>query len=324
MSAKRVVEDSERLIRADEVRRHRNAPHRSMRLCVKASAAGRRAIGLQLSGARKFAAPLVRQGDAKGAADLYAATARSVLREPAAPAAAADRLRAALALSALTEDAAASAKLLRDALDAAEAALLAAEDGGGGATAAAGSAPVEMDAGAEVEMLFDFTREDASEQASAWFSVHDNVMGGRSGGALRVGADCEAAVFEGELRPDNGGGFASVRARTPGLDVSRYDGIVVEARCARGTEAEWLLLLKDSAAVAQQVTFKRHVRVGTEWERVYVRFEELTAEFRGRPAVRPPLDLSDVQEVGFMVKRGANPFGPFSLQLRKVGAWRRA
>ncbi len=90
-----------------------------------------------------------------------------------------------------------------------------ARDGGGGAADLAQSMLIDMGNPAE---------------ASAWKSVNDNVMGGRSTGGMSPGTELgePCGVFAGVLSTQNNGGFSSVRGPSVGYDLSRYRGLAVE------------------------------------------------------------------------------------------------
>jgi hypothetical protein len=67
-------------------------------------------------------------------------------------------------------------------------------------------------------------------EASAWKSVNDNVMGGRSTGGMSPGTELgeQCGVFSGVLSTQNNGGFSSVRGPAAGYDLSRYRGLAIE------------------------------------------------------------------------------------------------
>lgn len=73
-------------------------------------------------------------------------------------------------------------------------------------------------------LIFDFTNPNDNLK-EIWGAVDDVVMGGVSESNLRLAR--ERAVFSGNVKIENNGGFASVRTRNfnPPLDLSNYQGI---------------------------------------------------------------------------------------------------
>ena len=59
----------------------------------------------------------------------------------------------------------------------------------------------------------------AASSVAAWSAVDDRVMGGCSTSHLRY-EPIGHAVFEGTIKPDNNGGFASVRTQVTDIGVS--------------------------------------------------------------------------------------------------------
>ncbi|GFE67596.1 CIA30 family protein [Chroococcus sp. FPU101] len=74
------------------------------------------------------------------------------------------------------------------------------------------------------KILFDFTNPNENIR-EIWGAVDDVVMGGVSESNIRLVR--EKAVFSGNVKIENNGGFASVRTRNfnPPLDLSNYEGI---------------------------------------------------------------------------------------------------
>jgi NADH dehydrogenase [ubiquinone] 1 alpha subcomplex assembly factor 1 len=161
-------------------------------------------------------------------------------------------------------------------------------------------------------LLLDFA---AAGEAARWTAVNDGVMGGLSAGRVSAAADTGHLVFEGAVSLENGGGFASIRAKLGPVDLSGSAGLEIHAR---GDGRRYRLRLRDDDAwdgIAWQAGFD--TRAG-EWGVVRISFISLAPSFRGRlVADAPPLRLSAVRQVGFMIADRQE--GSFRLEL----AWLR-
>ncbi len=149
---------------------------------------------------------------------------------------------------------------------------------------------------------------DASEPV--WTAENDDVMGGVSTG----GADIRdgALFFTGSLSLENDGGFAQVRIQDVGLDLSGKDG--VKMRVMGDGRTYQLRLATDArhrgSRIAYSVEFP--TRAG-EWSEVTVRFADLEPSHHGNALDGPPADLSQVEEISFLI--GDKKEGPFALKV---------
>lgn len=167
--------------------------------------------------------------------------------------------------------------------------------------------------------LVDFADPDV---ARGFFVVNDDVMGGVS--TSRVHREGDALVFEGTVRLENGGGFASMRGPIlPGAprsdrDLREAQGIEV---VVRGDGASYKLTLRADPArgdVVHRASFG--TRAG-EAKTIRLPFEAFEAWRRGRRlADAPPLDRSDVREVGLLVSE--KQAGDFRIEILAIRAFR--
>jgi monofunctional biosynthetic peptidoglycan transglycosylase len=162
-------------------------------------------------------------------------------------------------------------------------------------------------------MLFDFS--DASTLAR-WRGVHDRVMGGVSDGRMAA-TDDGTAVFEGVVRLENDGGFASVRTEDTPFDLSGSDGIALHAR---GDGQIYKLGLRLDGRF-DGITYRAAFRASDgEWRTHRVAFEEFTPRWRGRlVADAPALDPSSIRSVGLLISD--KQAGPFRLELAWMAAY---
>ena len=147
-----------------------------------------------------------------------------------------------------------------------------------------------------------------------WVVVNDDVMGGRSRGAVVV-ADGELR-FTGMLSLANNGGFSSIRTRERNFDFTamtnvvlkvRGDGRVYQLRVA--TDARFHGISISYAASFQTTEGKSTlVRVG---------LTDLKPTARGTPLDGPQLDPSQVRAIGLLI--GDKREGAFSLAVDWIG-----
>lgn len=157
-----------------------------------------------------------------------------------------------------------------------------------------------------------------AEDRTEWTAIHDTVMGGVSEGGI-VRTDRGTGIFSGTLSLENGGGFASVRAGLGARDLSAFDGLEVRVRGDGRTYQLRLRTDDDSDGVAYRAEF---ATTPDEWLTVRLPFDAFVPTFRGRvlPDV-PPLDPAHVRALSFLLaERRA---GPFSLEIDRVGGWRK-
>ena len=336
-------------------------PRGSARASLDASVAD--GVILSITSTIKYGAPLYNKGEAKECAALYRQAALSIVRDPTVRSdPIKKRLRDAVAeaeriLEAGTEDpdvterrmhekcAWALRRGLDDVVDSLvnppideprvfEAMREGDEDDNKGdaadATPSGASAPmVETSTAA----LFDFAANAGA--ADQFRSMHDVVMGGASDGSMRPCTNEKGevfATFQGTIRSDNNGGFASVRCSLgSGIDLSQFEGFYVDARAADAATAakQILFVAKDAECMTTQVNFKAAFKVGFEgdrggtagsFERIKIPFAAFDRPERmGRAVMRGPLKANAVCEVGLMVLK---EFGDFGVDVAAIGMYK--
>jgi len=175
--------------------------------------------------------------------------------------------------------------------------------------------------------LFDFAQN--ASAADKFRRMHDGVMGGASEGDLKPSTNEKGEVFArfaGTVRPDNNGGFASVRCSLgSGVDVSQFKGFYVDARAGNLETAKkkFLFVAKDDECVATQVNFKAAFKVTvdeTGFGRIMIPFSAFDRPERmGRAVMRGPLKSNAVCEIGVMVLK---EFGAFRLEIQAIGMYK--
>lgn len=171
-----------------------------------------------------------------------------------------------------------------------------------------------QDGPTRASLLSDFT---AAGPTLEWRTVLDGVMGGRSSGAFAIEAG--RLRFTGTLNT-NGGGFASLRARKPDVDLAkqaglrirvRGDGRTYQFRLRQGTGAG-----RRSRGVSYRAEFATREDGG--WTEHWLPFDRFVPTFRGRILDRGPIDPAGIDEIGLMIADGQD--GPYRLEVDRIVA----
>jgi NADH dehydrogenase [ubiquinone] 1 alpha subcomplex assembly factor 1 len=148
-----------------------------------------------------------------------------------------------------------------------------------------------------------------------WHSVNDSVMGGVSEGGLRLAKD-GSAVFEGTVRAENNGGFASVRAELvpPAVDRAVLRGCKSFVVSLRGDGKAYRLRAMPRAFEEDRVYYDAPIATRRgERQTVAVPVSTMVPRWRGQVIRGAPALTScdDVGALGFMVTKesGVGDFG---------------
>ncbi|KAJ6114812.1 hypothetical protein N7486_000590 [Penicillium sp. IBT 16267x] len=168
---------------------------------------------------------------------------------------------------------------------------------------------------------------------SDWTSSDDRVRGGSSTSTLTCSPSSLTATFQGtlDIKTLGGAGFASQRTtgehRT--WDLSGYDGIelVLDERQTDGKC--YTLTLKDEIPPKrpdgrEQSTVSWEFDFRATRQKIFVRFEDFRATFRGRDRDDVgQLDLKNVKRFGIMMRSFfGDQEGPFKLGIVSISAVR--
>lgn len=164
----------------------------------------------------------------------------------------------------------------------------------------------EVEKNDNVKHLIDFSK---SLEGPEWKSVNDGVMGGLSKGKPEMKDG--KMHFTGVLSLENNGGFSSIRVdkdydfsgKTKMLLRVRGDGRTYQLRLS--TDARY-----NDSAISYGTEFSTEKG---KWIEVKVTFKSLSPSWRGRNLDGPPLDLSEVEEIGILI--GDKKEGPFELEI---------
>ena len=139
---------------------------------------------------------------------------------------------------------------------------------------------------------------DNSPLEPRWVAVNDGVMGGRSSGGPTV-ADGKLE-FSGKLSLANNGGFSSVRSVGHTFDLTGVTEVLLRVR---GDGRRYQLRLATEAR-HRGVSISYGAGFDTtagEWIEVHVPLASLEPTVRGASLQGPPLDPSQVREIGLLI-----------------------
>lgn len=147
-----------------------------------------------------------------------------------------------------------------------------------------------------------------------WSPIDDRVMGGCSTSRFRYDP-LGYAVFEGTVKAENNGGFASVRTRAMALMVDGASAFVLKVN-TDGKRYKFSLRMNDNFdGVAYQASFVAPAGI---WTTLDLPVSQFAPTFRGRlPSNAPALTPALVRQFGFTI--ADRQWGDFSLKVSSIG-----
>lgn len=168
-----------------------------------------------------------------------------------------------------------------------------------------------------------------------WTSSDDRVRGGSSYSELACSPFSPTAVFQGNLDIETLGGAGFASQRTTGedrnWDLSKYDGVLLDIEKADGKQ--YTLTLKDellpkspNGREQSTISWEYDFKADKRGEKVYVRWEDFTATYRGREKKdAKPLDLKHVKRISLMMRSFfGTQKGDFSLSVRSISVFHKS
>lgn len=151
------------------------------------------------------------------------------------------------------------------------------------------------------------------DEARAWRTVNDNVMGGRSQGGSVI--EDGQLVFAGVINT-NGGGFSSVRREMQPGALEGTQGLVLSVKSdGRG----YRLIAQTSARFrGRYVSYQAPIPVTPkgEWTAVRVAFSDFVPSVFGRTVPASVFSPEELTELGFIIADDVD--GGFALSVRSV------
>jgi NADH dehydrogenase [ubiquinone] 1 alpha subcomplex assembly factor 1 len=138
--------------------------------------------------------------------------------------------------------------------------------------------------------LFNF-----SAKSPDWFVVNDGVMGGVSSSNVKL--ENGVLVFEGQVRLENNGGFASVRSNSSEQNLSEFLGIALRVR---GDGKIYALNLRTSSARGVLYQSEFQTKAG-EWLELRILFSQLRPTRFGNTLKGFALEANRIESFGFII-----------------------
>lgn len=161
-------------------------------------------------------------------------------------------------------------------------------------------------------LIYDFV----DSRNADWTAINDVVMGGVSS-ARFTPTGAGSALFEGVVRLDHGGGFASVRSPPRNLDLSSFSGLTILARGDGKTYKLGFVTRSGPDGVVHRAPIRTTAAVVQEYS---VRFEDFRPMLRGAIAIGAGApDLSSIGAFSLLI--GDRQEGPFQLEIFQLRAF---
>lgn len=153
-----------------------------------------------------------------------------------------------------------------------------------------------------------------ADSAKAWSSVNDDVMGGVSKGGFQI-TDRGTLLFKGILSLENNGGFASIRSTSKPVDISGMKALAIRAKGDGRTYWIELRVSQQMRASSYRADFSTSEG---EWQDFVIPFENFKLQAFGQLLPSKPINLKDVESVGFTI--ADKNAGKFELEVESIKA----
>lgn len=148
--------------------------------------------------------------------------------------------------------------------------------------------------------------------ATPWYSVNDNVMGGRSLGSFRVVN--QSLNFFGSINT-NGGGFASIRHELKSNLFNESDRIRLSIQ---SDGRPYSVNIRDKASSTARIAHRSSIKTAAskEFQTVEVLFSDLVPTFRGRIVKADQFNPNEALSISLMLSDVVD--GPFALNIQWI------
>ncbi len=164
---------------------------------------------------------------------------------------------------------------------------------------------------APMHTLRDFS---PSSAAPAWSAQNDGVMGGISEGKATI--DSGKLSFTGTLSLENNGGFAQIYSPSKRSDFSEYKGVRLRVK-GDGRTYQFRLATDARHRGSRIAYFSEFATEDGVWVERSLPFNTFTPSHHGRMLSGPPLDLTSIRELAFLL--GDGRAGAFALEVDWIG-----
>jgi len=159
----------------------------------------------------------------------------------------------------------------------------------------------------KTQVLYDFGKED---KLAGWYTVNDDVMGGRSTCSFAVDAEGNA-VFKGHVSLENYGGFSSVHYRFEPIDTEGFQYLSLRVK---GDGKRYQVRIKNR--ISDYYSYISYFNTSGEWQTVKVPLEKMYPSFRGRTLEMPNFEGGKIEEIALLI--GNKTEEDFRLEIDKI------
>jgi monofunctional biosynthetic peptidoglycan transglycosylase len=158
-----------------------------------------------------------------------------------------------------------------------------------------------------IKTIFNFNN------GGGWEPINDAVMGGVSEGFFEITRN-NCLRFQGNVSPENNGGFASIKSIDGSYDLSGFTGIYIKVK---GDGKTYKLNLRTTEFKSSYYYQQRFTTANEQWQEVYLPFKDFEPISRGRKVFLAP-ELSPDKVISFGLMISDKQFGGFSLEIESI------
>lgn len=157
------------------------------------------------------------------------------------------------------------------------------------------------------KVIYDFK---TSDKLPGWYTVNDDVMGGRSSCTFTLN-DAGHAVFEGHVSLENYGGFSSVHYRFDPVNTAGYPFLVLRVK---GDGKRYQVRIKNRAS--DYYSYIAYFETTGDWQTVKVQLSNMYPSFRGRTLEMPNFEGGNIEELALLI--GNKTEEDFRLEIDRI------
>lgn len=160
---------------------------------------------------------------------------------------------------------------------------------------------------ASAQEIYNFS---SDSDMGKWYIVDDVVMGGRSGGEMKL-SDEGHAIFEGRVSLENNGGFSSVRYRPEKISAEGFASFMIRVK---GDGRNYQFRIRTHLNEYQSYVYE--FETSGEWQLIRIPFSEMYPSFRGMRLNMPNFPGKQLEECSFLISNKKNE--TFRLEIDRI------
>lgn len=156
-------------------------------------------------------------------------------------------------------------------------------------------------------VLYNFSSAGALD---GWFTVNDDVMGGRSTCSFVLNEQGNA-IFSGQVSLENNGGFSSVHYRFSPVNTKGYRFLSLQLK---GDGKTYQARIKKQAS--DYYSYIGYFKTSGEWQQVKIPLSDMYPSFRGRILDMPDFNGGEIEEFTLLI--GNKKAESFRIEIDKI------